>query len=68
MSNGGFYLPYLRGCSIKGTYVPVQFNRQQNMLFCLYFLSFSRVQLKFNSHLTGNPRSTEIAGDNSPSD
>ena len=29
------------------------------------FLSFIRVQLEFNSHLTGDPQSTEIADDNS---
>ena len=31
------------------------------------YLSFTRVQLEFNSHLTGDPRSTEITDDNSPS-
>ena len=77
-----FYFPYLRGCSIKSTYIPVQFNRQQNIFPCnkmvlntfnnniwtlcyfIYILSFTRVQLEFNSHLTGDPRSTEIADDN----
>ena len=31
------------------------------------FVSFTRVQLEFNSHLTGDPRFTEIANDYSPS-
>ena len=30
-------------------------------------MPFTRVQLEFNSHLTGNPRSTEITNDYSPS-
>ena len=35
------------------------------MLFI--FLSFTRVELEFISHLTGDPRPTEIAADNIPS-
>ena len=84
MSNGHFLFTLLSGCSIKSTYIPVQFNRQQHMFNCnktvlntcnnniwtlcyfIYILSFTRVQLEFNSHLTGDPRSTEIADDNSP--
>ena len=33
------------------------------LLFCLYLCNL----LEFNSRLTGDPRSTEIANDNSPS-
>ena len=36
-------------------------------LILFIFLSFTGVQLEFNSHLTGNPRSTEITDDNSTS-
>ena len=38
------------------------------LLFTLYLCHLrTRVQLEFNSHLTGDPRSTEIANDYSPS-
>ena len=29
-----FLFPYLRGCSIMCSYIPVQFNRQQNIFPC----------------------------------
>ena len=35
MSNGHLcYFPYLRGCSIKCSYISAQFNRQQNIFTC----------------------------------
>ena len=37
-------------------------------LILFIFLSFTGVQLEFNSHLTGDPRSIEIADDNSTSE
>ena len=73
-----FYLPYVLGWSIKCTDISAQFNQQQNIFPCnkmaifghyvilFIFLSFTRVQLEFNLHLTGDPWSTEIDDDNSP--
>ena len=87
MSNDRFfYFPYLRGCSIKCSYISAQFNREQNLFPCnkmvrntlmadplmtifrhCYFIKFYDLfhLLEFNSHLTGERRSTEIANDNS---
>ena len=72
------------------SYIPVQFNRQQNIFPCnkmvlntsmadplmtifghyyfIYIVSFTRVQLEFNSHLTSERRSTEITVDYSSTD
>ena len=38
----------------------------EHYVILFIFLSFTRVRLEFNSHLTGDPRSTEITDDNSP--
>ena len=63
-----FYFPDLRGCSIKCSYISVRNGGSLNdniwtFLFYLYLCDL----LEFNSHLTGDPRSTEITNDYSPS-
>ena len=37
-----------------------------DIVILFIFVSFTRVQLELSSHLTGDPRSTEITNDYSP--
>ena len=62
-----FYFPDLRDCFIKCSYISVRNGGflNDNIWTLLFYLYLCHL-LEFNSHLTGDPRSTEITNDYSP--